>query len=63
MAKAPTKPSLIPLPLKVGEGWYIRAKFWDGREEHINGFQSGDEAMEWINSGKLEEWMKARGQS
>jgi hypothetical protein len=61
MAKAPDKIRFDPLPHKVGEDWYILAKYPDGQQEHITGFKSVGEAMSWMGSPDCKEWLKARG--
>ena len=58
--RLPIKIRFDPLPHKIGEDWYILAKYPDGQQEHITGFKSVGEAMSWMGSPDCKEWLKAR---
>jgi hypothetical protein len=50
-----------PRPLKVGEEWYLVATWPDGREEHITGFKTEMDALNWLGRPEQLEWLRARG--
>jgi hypothetical protein len=60
MVKLTDKIRFDPLPNKVGEDWYILAKYPDGQQERITGFKGAAEAMSWLGSPECKGWLKAR---
>jgi hypothetical protein len=56
-----TKIKFQPVPLKVGVGWQVVVTYPPGHKEHIAGFESLTEALNWIGSPPCIEWVKQRG--
>lgn len=50
-----------PRPLKVGPEWHVVATYPMGGQEHITGFKSEAEALDWLKSGRSAAWVRARG--
>ena len=50
-----------PKPLKIGGEWYLVATWPSGQEEHITGFKTEIEALNWIGQPKQLEWLRIRG--
>ena len=50
-----------PKPLKSGTGWYVVATYPGSQQEHIPGFKTEAEAVEWLASSRCQAWLKARG--
>jgi hypothetical protein len=48
-------------PLWVGSEWHLVATYPSGQREHVTGFKSEAEAIEWLASGRCQAWLKARG--
>jgi len=61
MAKDVSKVTFNPKPLKSGTGWYVVATYPGGQQEHIPGFKTEAEAVEWLASSRCLAWLKARG--
>ena len=61
MAKDASKVIFDPKPLKSGTGWYVVATYRGGQQEHIPGFKTETEAVEWLASSRCHAWLKARG--
>jgi hypothetical protein len=61
MAKDRQKVTFKPQPLKVGVDWHVIASFPSGQREHITGFKSEAEAVEWLASSRCQTWLVARG--
>lgn len=61
MAETASKFRFVPQPLKVGTEWQVIAHYGDGREEHITGFKSETEALNWIGGSACYAWLKERG--
>jgi hypothetical protein len=61
MPKSDPKITFEPRPLKVGTEWHVVATYPRGQKEHIAGFHSEAEAIEWIASESCQAWLRARG--
>jgi hypothetical protein len=61
MAKNDPKITFEPKPLKVGPEWHVVATYPRGQKEHITGFHSEAEAIEWIAGEGCQAWLRARG--
>jgi hypothetical protein len=61
MAFPATTVRFEPIPTEIGDGWRVTATYPDGRIEHVTGFNSEEEAMDWIGSPQCLEWLRARG--
>jgi hypothetical protein len=61
MTNPADKITLEPRPLKVGPEWHVVATYPMGSKEHITGFRSEAEALEWMKSDRCAAWVKARG--
>jgi hypothetical protein len=61
MAKNALRVTFDPKPQRSGTGWYVVATYPDGRQEHILGFKTEAEAVEWLASSRCQAWLKARG--
>jgi hypothetical protein len=48
-------------PLKRGPEWYLVATYPSGQQEHITGFKTEADAIEWVASSRCQAWLKARG--
>ena len=61
MAKNALKVTFNPKPLKSGTGWYVVATYSGSQQEHIPGFKTEAEAVEWLASSRCQAWLEARG--
>jgi hypothetical protein len=61
MTNPADKITLESRPLKVGPEWHVVATYPMGSKEHITGFRSEAEALEWMKSDRCAAWVKARG--
>jgi hypothetical protein len=61
MAKNVPKVTFDSEPLRVGSEWHLVATYPSGQREHVTGFKSEAEAIEWLASGRCQAWLKARG--
>jgi hypothetical protein len=43
--------------MKIGGAWFVRLTLPGGKQTHIDGFKSGVEAREWIET-KSAAWLK-----
>jgi hypothetical protein len=60
MGKPIGKMTFDPRPLKVGTQWHVVGTYPRGQQEHITGFKTEAEALDWIvNESKA--WLKKRG--
>jgi hypothetical protein len=50
-----------PTPIKVGAGWRLVATHPSGRQEHISGFHTEGEAIEWLSGNGGAAWRRTRG--
>jgi hypothetical protein len=50
-----------PLPVKSEAEWQVVLTYPSGKEEHVIGFKSETEAVNWIGSSGCIEWVRARG--
>jgi hypothetical protein len=51
-----------PRPLKVGSEWHVVATYPTGEREHITGFRTEADALDWIDYDS-KDWLKRRGQA
>ena len=49
-----------PKPRKIGREWRVVATYPSGQKEHITGFASEGEAIEWLASKSSQVWRMAR---
>jgi len=61
MARNVPKVTFDPKPLKSGTDWYVVATYPSGQHEHITGFKTEADAIEWLDSSRRQAWLKARG--
>jgi hypothetical protein len=50
-----------PRPIKVGSSWRVVATHPSGQQEHISGFHTDAEAIEWLSSNACAAWLRTRG--
>lgn len=62
MNKRKQKPEMQPRELKDGSGWYVLVKWGDLPSEQVGGFQSENEARQWIIENSSE-WFRAQMES
>jgi hypothetical protein len=60
MAKAVGKIALDPKPMKVGREWHVLVTYPSGEREHIAGFKSEVDALDWI-AEESKAWLAKRG--
>jgi hypothetical protein len=48
MAKPTGKITLAPQPIKFGPQWHVVGTYPDGQQEHITGFKTEADALDWI---------------
>ena len=60
MTPARNRIILEPQPLKLGNGWYVKATHPNGQTEHVTGFKSQAEAKDGI-SNSSKGWLRMRG--
>jgi hypothetical protein len=56
--------SLITLdakPIWIDASWGFEFLYPDGRQNHVNGFLSEEEALCWIGNGGCEDWARNSG--
>jgi hypothetical protein len=61
MAHADPGITFDPRPLKIGTGWHIIAMYPMRGKEHITGFHSEEEALDWLAGDGCQAWLRARG--
>lgn len=61
MPHADAKITFEPKPLKAGSEWTIVATYPRGQKEHIAGFHSEEDALDWLASEGCRAWLRARG--
>jgi hypothetical protein len=61
MAKDVSRVTFDPKPLRSGTGWYVVATYPGSQQEHIPGFKTEAEAVEWLASSRCQAWLKVRG--
>jgi hypothetical protein len=61
MTKDVSKVTFDLRPVRSGTGWYVVATYPGSQQEHIPGFKTEAEAVEWLASGRCQAWLKARG--
>jgi hypothetical protein len=49
-----------PLPVKIGAEWQVVVTYPTGETEHVGGFGSETEALDWIGSAACFEWVRAQ---
>ena len=61
MTKDVSKVTFDLRPVRSGTGWYVVATYPGSQQEHIPGFKTEAEAVEWLASSRCQAWLKARG--
>jgi hypothetical protein len=59
MNEASAHPSFEARRLKSAPGWYVRVAWAYGKRDHIPGFVSQQEALQWIET-KARSWLSER---
>ena len=56
------EPQIIfdPYPRRIGLQWRVIATLPNGQKEHISGFESQAEAVDWLASDSCQAWRVAR---
>lgn len=49
-----------PTPIKIGAEWRLVATHPSGQQEHICGFHTEAEAIDWLSSNRFAAWMRTR---
>jgi hypothetical protein len=49
-----------PLPVNIGAEWQVVVTYPTGETEHVGGFGSETEALDWIGSAACFEWVRAQ---
>jgi hypothetical protein len=57
MGRNTSRPTFKPKPFMDGSGWHVDAEWPDGVIRHVDDFQSGSEAREWIVKNS-EAWLQ-----
>jgi hypothetical protein len=60
MTTLPDKITFMPRRLKDDTEWCVVATYPTGHREHITGFKSEAEALDWIASDRCQTWLKTR---
>ena len=59
MAKPTGKITLAPQPVKVGSQWHVVGTYPSGLQEHITGFKTEADALDWIDTESAS-WLDKR---
>ena len=59
MAKPTGEITLAPQPIKVGTQWHVVGTSPGGQQEHVTGFNTEADALDWIVSESAD-WLKKR---
>jgi hypothetical protein len=59
MAKPIGKITLTPQPVKVGPRWHVVGTYPRGQKEHITGFKTEADALDWIANDSAA-WLEKR---
>jgi hypothetical protein len=59
MAKPAGEITLAPQPIKVGTRWHVVGTYPGGQQEHITGFMTEADALDWIVNESAN-WQKNR---
>jgi hypothetical protein len=59
MAKPTGKIALTPQPVKVGSQWHVVGTYPGGQQEHIPGFKTEADALDWIANDSAA-WLEKR---
>jgi hypothetical protein len=51
--------TLEAVPTQVGDGWRILIQWVSGRTQYVSGFESLQDAENWINS-EAQRWLRAQ---
>jgi hypothetical protein len=49
------------IPVKVGPTWRLTATHPSGQQEHVSGFHTAAEALDWLASDGCAAWLRTRG--
>ena len=60
MASTDHEITFDPYPRRIGAQWRVIATHSSGQKEHITGFASEREAIEWLASKGCQAWRMAR---
>jgi len=60
MAQPEPEITFDPFPRRIGLEWRVIATYQNGQKEHITGFASQAEALEWLASNSCQAWRMAR---
>jgi hypothetical protein len=61
MAQYATMIKFDPQPRKFGSEWHVVATYPAGHKEHVMGFHSEEEALDWLASESCQAWLRGRG--
>ena|SRR5882724_8350480 len=50
MTTKPTRPMFKQMPFKDGSGWRVEVQWPSGSTQHVDDFQTDDEARDWISN-------------
>ena len=59
MAKPAGKITLAPQPVKFGAQWHVVGTYPGGQQEHITGFKTEADALDWIANDSAD-WLEKR---
>jgi hypothetical protein len=59
MAKPTGKITLASQPIKFGPQWHVVGTYPDGQQEHITGFKTEADALDWIANDSAT-WLEKR---
>jgi hypothetical protein len=59
MAKPIGEITLAPQPIKVGTQWHVVGTYSGGQQEHVTGFKTEADALDWIVNESAD-WLKKR---
>jgi hypothetical protein len=59
MAKPTGKITLAPQPIGFGPQWHVVGTYPDGQQEHITGFKTEADALDWIANDSAT-WLEKR---
>ncbi len=59
MAKPTGEITLAPQPIKVGTHWHVVGTYPGGQQEHVTGFNTEADALDWIVNESAD-WLKKR---
>ena len=59
MAKPTGEITLAPQPIKVGTQWHVVGTYSGGQQEHVTGFKTEADALDWIADDSAD-WLEKR---